>query len=269
MTNEHPLESIPAYVLGALDTEEALHVRHHLAGCSVCRAEFESFSQTLSMLPHLAAAKEPRPHVKQQLMARVAASQQPLNQLPTPAPPSAVQRPLLRRQPHLMSVVAACSLLLALLLGGLLYDAHSRAAQLQALVETQHNQIVLLEGRLEQEQTVVAFLAAPGTVGHSVAATERAPNARATAYVQEGHNRVVVLIDGLEPAASEQTYQLWLASEQSQVPANTFEVGSDGIAEVVFDAPEPIERYAQLMVTVERAGGADTPSDDVVLQTEL
>ena len=71
-TSDHPQDSIPAFVLGTLDIDEALLVSAHVQVCPDCRAEAEAFQGVLSALPYVAAPRQPPAYVKQQLLARIA-----------------------------------------------------------------------------------------------------------------------------------------------------------------------------------------------------
>lgn len=77
MHTNHPLDSIPAYVLGALVAEEALHVRQHVSACATCRAEAAAFQAVVALLPYAAGAQHPPARVRRRLMARVAAARDP------------------------------------------------------------------------------------------------------------------------------------------------------------------------------------------------
>ena len=62
-----------AYVLGALEPEEAEAFRAHMAGCAVCRDEVSAFQQVADALP-LAAQPQPVPKgLKRRVMAGVKA----------------------------------------------------------------------------------------------------------------------------------------------------------------------------------------------------
>ncbi|HNP73599.1 MAG TPA: zf-HC2 domain-containing protein, partial [Kouleothrix sp.] len=72
--NAHPLELIPDFVLGTLDSHETFQVSMHLAACESCSAEAESFRAVVELLPYAARPLEPPAHVKRQLFARIAAT---------------------------------------------------------------------------------------------------------------------------------------------------------------------------------------------------
>ncbi|HEX5117233.1 MAG TPA: zf-HC2 domain-containing protein [Pseudonocardiaceae bacterium] len=46
----HPTDSLGAYVLGALDEDEAWRVADHLAGCAACRSRVDSFAEVMATL---------------------------------------------------------------------------------------------------------------------------------------------------------------------------------------------------------------------------
>ena len=74
MQNDHPQESIPAYVLGALAADESLRLRAHLDVCEACRAEVASFYASVTLPPHTVPGQDPPGRVRQRLLARIADS---------------------------------------------------------------------------------------------------------------------------------------------------------------------------------------------------
>src|SRR5687768_1887282 len=123
--NEHPQASIPAFVLGTLDIDEALLVHAHVVQCPDCRAEVETFQTVLSTLPYAATPRQPPPHVKQQLLARIAA-------LPPARPATLPARPRSRW----MQAVAGGAMALALVLAMRMYDMNSRLSAIDAQLVT-------------------------------------------------------------------------------------------------------------------------------------
>jgi hypothetical protein len=84
-----------------------------------------------------------------------------------------------------------------------------------------------------------------------------------------GDRRVGLRVSGLPDLPAGSVYQLWLAGPDGAVPGDTFTVGPGGATELIFVAPAFAERYTEMMVTVERAGGAETPSAEIVLDAKL
>ena len=74
--NIHPIESLPAYVLGALPADEMQRIAAHVRRCQCCRAEIAACRYALGLVPHSALAAELPPQAKQCLMRRIAADLQ-------------------------------------------------------------------------------------------------------------------------------------------------------------------------------------------------
>jgi anti-sigma-K factor RskA len=254
---DHPQESIPAFVLGALAADEAIAVGQHLSVCPECRAEAEALQAVAAELPYATGARQPPPHVKRQLFARIAASHDG-------TPPAPTRPARIWRWP---GVLAAASLAAALGLGAVALDTREQVDVLSAQLAQSRQQVERLEAQMARGQQVAHFIAAPGTQQRRLGGSNTA--ASASMYMQADNAHVVLVVQGLPPATPGTTYQFWLASAAGQVPSKTFDVGADGTAVLEIDAPASVSEYQQAMVTVEQAGGSRLPSDQIVLAGEL
>jgi anti-sigma factor RsiW len=84
-SHERWSEELSAYLLGALKPPEAEALEHHLKGCDRCREEVRWLMPALDALPETVERLEPRPRLRERLMAEVReeAGVQPE---PSPAP---------------------------------------------------------------------------------------------------------------------------------------------------------------------------------------
>jgi anti-sigma factor RsiW len=253
--NVHPTDSIPAFVLGALDPEEALQVGEHLATCPTCRAEADAFRATLDVLPYAVPLLDPPSHVKQQILARIAASHS------QPWPSAAMKA----RSRWLVGLLAG-SLLLALAFGYMMADARSRLDLMTSQFLQSQQQLDALRRQAAEDQ-MASFIMAPQTVARQLASVDR--NASAMIYMQPDLTRAVLVIHGMPKLAPGKIYQFWLTKPGAQVPATTFDVDEHGMATLMIEAPAPVDQYAQVMVTVEHSGGSTQPSDQIVLSGSL
>jgi anti-sigma-K factor RskA len=305
-TNDHPQDSIPAFVLGALDIDEALLVNAHVIACPGCRAEAEAFQAVLSTLPYAAAPSQPPAHVKQQLLARIAAAT-PAKRAPMPR--RAPAGPPARATPRWMQAAAGGALALSLAFGMMLYDTNSHVAVIgseltkskQSIAEMnqrlaqgqrtlaqlnqQHTQdqtaiaqingqhaqdaqaIERMQAQIARDQQMAMFISAPQTLPRLLESADR--RARATMYMQPNNSQAVLVIEGMPRAAPGKIYQFWLAKPGIQVPSVTFDVTDEGLAVLQINAPAPVNQFDQVMVTIEQAGGATLPSDQIVLRGAL
>jgi hypothetical protein len=111
------------------------------------------------------------------------------------------------------------------------------------------------------------FIAAPQTVHRVLAGSDR--QAHATMYMQTGSSKAVLVVEGMPRPAPGKVYQCWLARPGVQVPSVTFDVTDQGMAALLIEAPAPVNQYDQVMVTVEQASGATSPSGEVMLSGSL
>jgi hypothetical protein len=305
-TNYHPKDSIPEFVLVTLDFDEALIVNAHIIECSGCRAEAEAFQAVLSALPYATAPRQPPAHVKQQLLARIAAAA-PAERAPTPrrAPAGRPSRTTTRW----MQAATGGALALSLAFGMMFYDTNSRVTvigseltkskqsidemnqqlaqdqQTLAQLNQQHTQdqtaiaqlngqhaqdaraIEQMQEQIADDQRVAMFISAPQTLLRPLEGADR--HAHATMYMQPDNTQAVLVITGMPRVAPGKIYQFWLAKPGIQVPSVTFDVTDDGLAVLQINAPAPVNQFDQVMVTIEQAGGATLPSDKIVLSGSL
>jgi anti-sigma-K factor RskA len=281
--NEHPHDLLPAFALGALDVDEASRVKRHVEACASCRADVESWSVVVGLLPYTVPSQAPSVAVKQRLFAMIDVS--PVVQQGTPS----TVRSRRVAAGRWMSA-AACSMALVLVLGLLFAAERVRSNALMAQLGERERAIQNLSHQSEQErqqmnsqlgdrqlqvQRLVAQLdqRRQETMFISNAVSQplegAQPGARGKMFMQPGSTHAVLVVYGLQPPAAGKVYQVWLVTPDKQVPSNTFTVGPDGAATLAIEAPAPIDGYAQVMVTVEPALGSQSPSGETVLEARL
>ena len=241
--NTHPYESLPAFALGALDTDEARQVFAHVAVCPTCRDDVELWSAVAAMLPYAADSCEPPSHIKHRLFAMVDA----VANVPEV---SAVASPRAAGWLHRANLVATSALVLALVCGVLFIGMRQRADLLAVELATRDQQMLFMSA----------------ATAHQLAA--RQPVAGATMYLKPGDSHALLIVRDLKPLVDGKVYQLWCAKAERQLPLMTFMVDSSGEAMVDINAPAPVDQYDLVMVTVEPAGGSSMPSAEVVLQAD-
>lgn len=242
MAGKHPTSYLPGYVLGVLPPGEQQAIHAHVEDCPQCQAEVAAFRASLD--EHNTLEPLPRPHVRQQLRTHIALDQQA------------------QRAVRMAWVTSLAGLAITLLLGFALLSATRQNTALTL-------QVAEFERQAGRDAQVTVFLADPNTAMRPFPPTAQGGATQATLYMRAGHNRVVVFVDHLQTLDAGHTYQLWLAAGNQQVPASLFTPQSDGSVAILFDAPAPIDQYSQAMITVELRGGAQHPSNSVVLAADL
>lgn len=79
---EHVLDELEAYALGALDDASAGLVAAHLAACASCRAEAASLADVVGALPDSVVLREPRPALRERVLAAARAGMRASDQAP-------------------------------------------------------------------------------------------------------------------------------------------------------------------------------------------
>ena len=233
-------ELTAGYALDALDPGERSAYEAHLAGCEQCRQELSSFWETTEALAVAASGPAPSPALRERILAEVQA-EAPQNVIP-------LEPRRRRRAVPVLAAAAAIAAVVALALG-------LRAADLSGQLDDSRS-------ALERAESSAAILADPGA--QSVAL--RAGDGR---LVVDSEGQAVLVLDGLGAAPAGKTYEMWIVpgglGGRSPVPAGLFPGGER--ADIV-PVEGTIETGDVVAVTVEKAGGVDSPTLPLVVASD-
>ena len=191
-------ENLPAFVLRGLDPAEEAAIREHLTdGCDACREELASYGPLPDAL-NLAPPDVPLPPDARSRLLERAGNARRLREArgDLEAPPS---RPSPRRPSRLPAVLAAAALIVAVLLGGLLY-AQNRG--LSSEVAQKQQTIDGVVDLMERADVRVEDLPTPNSV------------VRTRVYAAREGDVGMYVFDRLPPLAEGQVYQLWVGEEE-------------------------------------------------------
>ena len=208
---EHPLDDLEAYALGALDRGDAEGIGKHLAECPTCRSEAESLAEVVGTLPDTVAPREPRPALRDRILAAAGSERRPV--VPAPA----------RRWsfgPIRPSRVAFAALLgLVVVLGAADIDAYQRTTAIAA----QRDQLYGLVESMRQ-----------GGREWYMAGTNSFAGAGGTLYDPRAEGKQpFVLFHDLPKVAPDKVLTIWLVSPDSTwARAATFQPNGQDIQAV-------------------------------------
>ena len=190
---------------------------------------------------------QPSSELKSSIMARLATTPQleridPPAALPRPAADRAERRWFTRPALAFAAVAAAAALVLG---GGLLANVVTDSGFQQA----QADQLAAINAAADVERATVEVGEASATLVWSVDITSAA-----------------LIVEGMAPAPSDKTYQLWYIGEGGARPAGTFSVSADGEAWRVLDGD--MAAGDTVGVTVEPRGGSKSPTTDPIMKIE-
>jgi anti-sigma factor RsiW len=228
-------ELTAAYALDALDEDERVAYEAHLPGCRACQDELAVLSKTTEALAIAASGPAPSPGLRERILAE--ARTEPQTVVP-------LERARSRRSAPVLAAVAAVAAVVAIGIG-------IWASQLSSDLDD-------TRAALERERTAAAVLADP--------------EAR-TVELQQGDGRLVVgsdgravlVLDELDPAPADKTYEMWIVADGTPSRAGAFP-GRDGLDVVALEGV--VEGGDVVAVTVETKGGVEQPTSDPIVASQ-
>lgn len=231
--NEDPHDLVAAYALDALDHEERERFERHLAECGNCTEQLELLGEAAAALAYGVEGPQPNASLRDRILA--AAKSEPRA--------SVIRLP--RRNWGLTAVagVAAVAAVAALALG---LWANSLSNSLDR--ERNANDAYELAAQLLSAKASATPLV--GADGSLLVAND---------------GRAAIVVCGLDRAPSEMTYEAWVITGTTPEPAGLFR-GGEGCQPVALTRNVP--SGATVGVTIERAGGATSPTLPIVFRAE-
>jgi anti-sigma-K factor RskA len=221
-------DDVGAYLLGALEPDEAAAFEQHLAGCETCRRDVADLQVAADALPVSVPIVSPPAALKDRIMAVVGQEAELLAAAGGPAdrPPERTRR---RRLEWLSRPAVALACALLLLAGGGLAGA-------------------LLSG---------------GDEARTVVATTEAPGADVRLEIRDDGSKLVA--ENMPAPPSGRIYQVWLKrpGRDPEPTSVLWSTRGDGSAEVA--VPGSLEGVEAVLVTHEPPGGSDEPSGPPVI----
>lgn len=217
-----------AYLLGALQPEEAERYRGHLEGCASCREEFDELRPAASALPRAVAPVQASVDLLGRVMASVRSEADLLNA--AGAHTDRVPAGATRWRPRRLAALAATATVAA----GTVAAA------------------VLIASESSTSQRVTQALVAAGARG-------------AHAELRQNGKRAELVVSGIPQPPAGRIYQVWLATARGapQPTDALFGVTTNGSASV--DVPGNLRGIQRLMVTAEPAGGSRHPTSRPII----
>ena len=214
-----------AYALDALDPEDARRYEAHLAHCERCHDELAELSEAANALAYATEASAPPPELRARILDQARAER-----------PNVV--PL--RPRWLLPLVAAAAVAACAAIGLGLW-----AASLSGKLDRR-------EAELANQQRVAQILAQPGS--HKISFS------RGTLVVTPD-GRGALVLNKLADPGPDRIYEAWVADGGIPQPAGLFAGGTT----VAVPLERPVRNGATVMVTEERAGGTEAPSQAPLL----
>jgi len=275
MNCEEAQELLDAYSLGALEKPETRRVKKHLSSCPNCRLLHEQAAETTALLALAAPLRRASPALRLRLRQRVL-PRPTLSWLPAPR----------------LSWATAAAMLVVVSLGALTWGGFLQT-QVNDL-KTDSDRFAVLYGELErrgetvdvlqkaltdaafrqdnlqsliQEQDQAMRVVALGGEGREdLIGTAPASPVRGSYFWSAEANLGVLFVVNLSQLSDDRTYQLWMVNEEgTPVSAGTFRPQADSSARLLVQGGLGAA-LTGMAITVEPAGGSETPTGEIVIQ---
>lgn len=255
MSTEHVSDLLSLYALGALEPDELAQVDAHLLACPTCQAEAAELLAVSSTLATVMPARLPPAHLRAAVLRRV---KQTAHLAQRVVPVSAVRpqprreaAPPARRRPAISWPMTA---MLAGLAGLLAWNVY--------LTERVNN----LQQQYRAQAAAVALISSPITKSAALYGQGTHGGASGRAYIDPDSRNVVLVVEHLAPLAEGQTYQAWVITDAGPQSAGLVSVSRSGWGMSWLSVPYPDQ--ALLGLSVEPAGGSETPTEVVLLEEQ-
>jgi len=239
-------QMIPAHALSTLDAVDERALNEHLKTCAECRRDLAEWEAVAASLALTAAPVEPSPQVRERIIERVRTEPQSRS-VSNVVPRARPQRNLWNSLGSL-GQIAAVILFVSLIIA--------------VIVLWQQNR------RQRPETTLVEILSSPGAGIKDLHGTNEAPGASAK-IVFDSTGRAILLVTGLPRPPQGKEYQLWFIEPKLPPrPGNTFSTDSAGRAQVEQHVLAQDQDYSVAAVTLEPAGGVQSPTGAMYLRSD-
>ena len=228
-----PHDLLAAYALDALDDDERERFERHLADCEECSEQLALLREPVAALAYAAEGPVPPKELRDRIIEGARAE-----------PRAAVIK--LPRRNWTLGAVAAVAAAAACLAVGLGIWANS------------------LSNSLDRERSANAAYKEAAELLATKATATPLVGANGSLLVAD-NGRAAIVVCGLAGAPSAKTYEAWVISGKSPQPAGLFRGGS-GCSPVLLTQRVP--NNATVAVTVERAGGAASPTLPILFRAE-
>lgn len=258
-------EDLALYAMQALAPEEMEAARAHLSDCDTCRSQLAEISGDLAMVA-ISVEQQPVPAgARQRLMDRIAAEPKATAPAQGAHPARVPIIPVSRKKNSRASwtwvpwaAVAALLLLSA--------NLFIRIKFLDQQLEVQNTLLAARNAENARARAVLDVLTAADAqhVVLTAGKTPPAPSARAVYLASRGS--LVLEASNMQALAPEKTYELWvIPTSGAPIPAGTFRPDPAGSGSVVLPHIPPGVSAKAFGITIENAGGSDTPTLPIVL----
>ena len=274
MEHQEYRELLEFHALDALEASEARGLEEHLKTCTECRAELIRLRDAAALLAHAAPPAEPRPEVRNQLLASVRVERTQARPSAVTSPQVAPLKPRVARNIRTIGLRLAAGVAVVALLVSLIVfwrrDVKMRQeiAQLSRQVNTQQHELVRDRDVLGRQREALALLNMPSAKKMELAGTQTAQSAHGTFVYDQKTGRALLMADGLPATPTDKAYELWFIPKgHSPMAGRIFTVDASGHAMLPEQMPSEAMANSVIAITLEPKKGSAVPTGAIYLSS--
>lgn len=256
MQTEHIDDLIAGYAVNALDDAERARCEQHAAVCPPCRREVSAAHEAAQMLALAAAAVPPPISCKRKLLAKIEREQ-------FLAAPTRRQR----TRPALATWVAVAAVAMLALTGGWGMNLQQQLRATRAELAAMRAEAQPMRTQIAQYASMDSMFRDPEVI-RTLTPQGQTSEVGAKTFMKAGENDATLVVWGLPALPVGKVYKVWVARGDQQQPLEAF-LPSNTTMFIHIAPPEPMDRYQNIMVTVEDDPAVTQPSEQTVLLGDL
>ena len=270
---DHLEELLDAYVLDALDEEEAIQVEAHLEDCVQCSLAVSELQRATAQLALSVAHREPPATLLMRLMDAL----EPVPATPRPAKDKTSSIWSKTRTVRILVPVAAAVvvglLALSVTMNFRISDRTENLERENSTLTAQMAQSVDEENRVAetvQELRITNYwLANPTNQSFPLEPPSGAGDSRGVLLVSSDGRRAMLLLVGMRGPSQTATYQVWLMRHGDRLWAGEVRVDDRGWGSATLRPQESVFRYDKVELIADKVAGAPSAPSDMVLEGDI
>ena len=269
----HVEELLSAYVLDALEEDEAAQAEAHLEVCFGCRQVLAELQHAAALLGQSVGPQTPSASLLAQVMAALDRGAGPASTSATAIAPSSSKIRLSRLALPLAASVAVAFFAISLAVNLRLSNQVDRLERDNSALSGSLAQFSTEDSRIQetlaQVQVASYLMAAPGTQTVSLHPMRGAIASQGVLLVSSDGNRAILMVTDMEQRRPASVYQVWLIRNGQLVGAGEVQVNSAGWGSAFLRPPESVFRFDRVGLTADETAGSVASSDDMVIGGEI
>ncbi len=264
---------IVPYLLGALDSDEAVALESHVSGCRDCSRAMAV--EMVSALAFGAPQLDPPSSVRERLLSRieskdaVSAARGWVSEQTRQLGRDAVRG----WRGAMVVVVVVAALALGVWFNNRLnevsMDAERLSGELALARERESEVMSAVRDHREMTYELMRMSSTPGTSVNTLIGAGPWSSARGLVMVSYTFNRGALLVVDLPSLPPDKVYQIWLTRDGVEYSAGWFTVDSTGYGQTIIIPLAPFVQFDGMGITIEPSGGSSGPTGVDVLRGDL